>query len=93
MHSLKQFESVSNAPQRENLQLHMTQSLLKGMRTDIGDDCLAHIDPKYADKSGYSLNFHLEHGIIKLQRNNEESLTAVEREAVTIFRMKSAAPA
>ena len=71
----------------------MAHSLLNGLRADIGDDCLAHIDPMYADKNGYSLNYHFEQGVIKLQRNNEDALTAAEREAVAIFRMKGAAPA
>lgn len=51
-----------------------------------------HFTLKYAEKTGYSLNYHFEQGIVKLQKNNEDSLTIAEREAVAIFRTKGVAP-
>jgi len=81
---LDKFQSISLALQRENLLLHQAHALLARLRADTTKE-LSHIDPNYANKADYHLNYDFENAIIKIQRNSENDLTASERSAVKLF--------
>lgn len=82
---LDKFESISLALQRDNLLLHQAHALLARLRADTRKE-LCHIDPKYADKHDYHLNFDFESAIVKIQRNCESDLSEREKDAVKLFK-------